>query len=348
MMNSRRKLIALVLCVLLVAMLIAGCGQNKAGAPAAGAAPQQEIRIAQQFGLIYAPLLIAKEKQIFEKYGLKVTWSEYGSGAALREALVANDVDVAFMGIPPFLIGWDKGLPAKIAIGFNTVPNALVTYHPEIKSLKDFKPQHKIGIPAPGSNQHIFLAMAAEKELGDPQALDNNLVALPHPDGAAVLLAQKDIDAHFTTPPYLFEELSRPGYHVVVSDTEALGQAYNLNVGVVTEAYRKTNPAGYASFIAAVSEATTRVNENKDETAEILAPQFNLSVEKTKEYLNWPGMNFTTAPYGLMSFADFMQRAGYISKTPRKLSDIAWENVCAIVGQQAGEPSPLERMQYRQ
>jgi len=54
-----------------------------------------------------------------------------------------------------------------------------------IKSLKDFKPTDKIALPSPGSVQHILLAMAAEKELGSASALDQNLVAMAHPDGAA-------------------------------------------------------------------------------------------------------------------------------------------------------------------
>ena len=52
--------------------------------------------------------------------------------------------------------------------------------------------------------------MELEKVMGDPNALDDNLVALPHPDGAQAMLSKKDIVAHFTTPPYLFEELSKP------------------------------------------------------------------------------------------------------------------------------------------
>ena len=126
------------------------------------AEPMPEIKIAGQFGLVYAPLTIAEKLHIFEKNGLKPVWKEYGSGAAVREALISGEADVGFMGIPPFLIGWEKGCPWKVAMGFVVVPVGLVTNNPKIKSLKDFKPDDKIAVPSPGSVQHILLAMAAE------------------------------------------------------------------------------------------------------------------------------------------------------------------------------------------
>ncbi len=346
-MSGTKRYLVIFLVLALLAAALAGCSPQTQTAAPAPESKNGVIRIAGQFGLVYAPLMAAQERQIFEKYGLSVEWKEYGSGGAVREALVSGDLDVGFMGIPPFLIGWDKGVPAKVAIGYVCAPCALVTYLPEIKTLRDFKPEHKIALPSPGSIQHILLSMEAEKRLGDPKALDNQLVALPHPDAAAALLVQKDIAAHFATPPYLFQELSQPGYHVVLSDHTAFGNDYSFNVGLVTERYHDANPAGYAAFVMAINEAMTWINENTAEAAELLAPKFNLDAATTLSYLTWEGMNYTTTPYGLMGFAEFMQQAGYIQKVPAALSDLAWENVLATVGVRRGEPSALETLQYR-
>jgi len=43
-----------------------------------------------------------------------------------------------------------------------------------------------------------------------------------------------------------------------------------------------------------------------------------------------------------------MKDAGYISRVPGDLSEIAWENLLAFVGSRAGAPSPIEALQYRQ
>jgi NitT/TauT family transport system substrate-binding protein len=336
-----KRMIGVILCLTLV------CALTVVALPAGvSAAPLQEIKIAGQFGLVYAPLMVAEKLDIFAKYGLKPVWKEYGSGAAVREALISGDAEVGFMGIPPFLIGWDKGTPWKAAVGFVVVPVGLVTNDPSIKSLKDFKPGDKIAVPSPGSVQHILLSMAADKELGSATALDKYLMAMPHPDAAAALISKKGLTAHFTTPPYLFEELNQPGFHLVTDDIKSFGRPFSFNVGVVTKEYHDKHPVQYASFIMAISEAMARVVTNTKEVANLLAPEFKLTPDKTYKYMTWPGMDYTTAPYGLMGFADFMKKAGYIKRVPKDLSEIAWENLVAFVGNRAGGTSELEELQY--
>lgn len=345
--ENQRVVAAVLLVSLVLTLFISGCGQKSVQEQVGGREQQlMKIRVAKQFGLVYAPLMVAEKIDFFSKYGLKVEWLTLGSGGAVREAMASNELDAAFMGIPPYLIGWDKGLPAKIAAGYCVMPVSLVTYDDNINGLKDIKPEHKIAVPSPGSIQHILLSMALEKELGDPNALDDNLVALPHPDGAQAMLAKKDVVAHFTTPPYLFEELEQPGYKVILDGFEAFGQDFNFNVALVTNHYHDNNPIGYAAFVQGLNDAMNWVNENKEKTAELLAPEFKIEKEKLLKYLTAEGVNFTTAPYGLMGFAEFMKEAGYISKVPESLSEIAWENILAQVGKREGGPSTLENIQW--
>ncbi|HYH04316.1 MAG TPA: ABC transporter substrate-binding protein [Bacillota bacterium] len=312
------------LILLIIMLLIVGVSQVAPWGQLCAAQP--EIRIAGQFGLVYAPLMVAEKLQIFEKHGLKPVWREYGSGAAVREALIAGEVDVGFMGIPPFLIGWDKGCPWKVAMGFVVVPVGLVTNDPAIKTLKDFKPDDKIAVPSPGSVQHILLAMAAKKEMGSPNALDSNLVALPHPDAMATLITKKGLSAHFTTPPYLFEELEQPGFHTVTDDVKAFGEPFAFNVGVATNQFHR-RLKHYQAFVKSIEDAMRRINRDPKNTARLLAKDFKLTPEKTYQYLTWPGMNYTTIPYGILGFAAFMKEIGYIKRVPVQLKEIAWENV---------------------
>jgi NitT/TauT family transport system substrate-binding protein len=344
-----QKVFAVQLIVVLVASLLAGCSGRDVGEAQVMAGEKQKlstIRVAKQFGLVYAPLMVAEKIDFFSKHGLHVEWLTLGSGGAVREAMAANELDVAFMGIPPYLIGWDKGLPAKIAAGYCVIPVSLVTYDENINTIQDFKPEHKIAVPSPGSIQHILLSMALQKQVGDPNVLDDNLVALPHPDGAQAMLVKKDVVAHFTTPPYLFEELEQPGYKVVLNGFDAFGQDFNFNVALVTKSYHDDNPQGYAAFVQGLSEAMNWVNEHKEETAELLAPEFKIEREKLLKYLTAEGVNYTTAPYGLMGFSEFMKKAGYISRVPGSLSDIAWENILAQVGKREGGYCTLEEIQW--
>lgn len=348
------KLYRLLASLILAAILLTACAP--AAAPAASdaapapAADAPKLRIAEQFGLGYAMLTVAREQKMFEKYlpGLQVEWQTYGSGGAINEAFVAGQVDAAIMGIPPFLIGWDKGIPWKVASGVCVMPLGLQTYKDEIQSLKDFKEGDKVAYPAPGSIQHILLSMAAEKELGSPTALDDFGVAMAHPDAAAALISKKDISAHFTSPPYNFQELSTPGIRQIVDGTQAFGSDFSFLVAVASKDLYEKNPQVYAAFVLGLSDAAAFINEQPEAAAKILAPSFKLDEATTLKYLTWPGMNYTTTPYGLMGFSDFMVNAGYIKNAPKSVSDIAWYNVVSTVGEMQGEtPSALEKLQYR-
>ena len=341
---------ALILIILGVLLLSACSQSNQEVTNIDEAIPTTKIRIAQQFGLGYAALTIADEFDLFEKYlpGLEVEWLQLGSGGAINEAFIAGEIDVAVMGIPPFLIGWDKGIPWRVASGMCVMPLSLQTYKDEINSLADFGSNDKIAYPAPGSIQHILLSMAVEKQLGSPNALDDIGVAMAHPDAAAALINQKDITAHFTSPPYNFEELSYEGIKTVVDGTEAFGSEFTFLVAVASEELFNNNPQAYSAFVMGIAEASDYINENPEEAAAILAPTFGLDEETTLKYLTWPGMNYVTTPLGLMGFSDFMLAAGYLEDIPADISEIAFPNVVAAIGRASGgESGVLETLQFR-
>lgn len=316
--------------------------------PAVPMPPKEPLRIAVQYGLAYAPLTIAKDQGYFEQYaGVDVEWKQYGSGGAIREALVAGELDIGFMGIPPFIIGWDKGAPWRVMTGLNVMPLGLQTYRDDIETLADFGPDDKIAYPSPGSIQHILLAMASEKEMGDANALDNLGVAMKHPDATAALLSEKDVTAHFTSPPYIFKELESDEIHTVVSGADAFGGDFTFIVGVATNDFYNTRPEVYAGAVVAIAEAVAFINTHPTAAAEILAPTFNLDEATTLKYMTWPGVNYVTTPYGLMGFADFMKAAGYIEKVPTSIDDLVWPNVAAAVGKKSRELSAIESLQLR-
>lgn len=348
----RNRLSAMLVLAAVCALM--GCGViPDQAAPASEAQNRSDeaptMRLAVQYGLGYAPLTIAQEKGFFERYlpGVEIEWKQFGSGGAIREALIAGELDAGVMGIPPFLIGWDKGAAWKVASGVCVMPLGLQTYRDDIQTLSDFDPGDKIAYPSPGSIQHILLSMAAEKQLGDATALDDLGVAMAHPDGASALLSQKDIAAHFTSPPYIFQELSDPSIHQVVDGTEAFGTEFTFLVAVATQSFHQENPQGYSAFVLGLADAIAFINEAPEEAAAILAPTFDLDDETTLEYLTWQGMNYTTTPYGLLGFALFMKEAGYVTNVPGELSEVAWSNVQAAVGHGSGGPSPIERLQKR-
>lgn len=290
---------------------------------------QSEISIAEQFGLAYAPLQIMKENKVLEKNypNVKVNWKQLGNTAAIREAMLSNQVEVGFMAIPPFLIGLDKGMEWKIASGLSQSPVALVTNKENVKSIKDFSEKDRIALPQPGSIQHILLAMQCEKEFGDAKKLDNLLVTMAHPDGMNALLSSKDITAHFTTPPYLFKELDQKNIHQILDGKDAIGKEFTFVVGVTTNKFHDTKPELYNAFVKSLKESIDFMQKNPEKCAEILAPIYKLSKEDVLEYITHKDMVYTDQVKGVNEFAKFMKKNNYISKEYSDKSSTMWDDV---------------------
>ncbi|MTI66087.1 MAG: ABC transporter substrate-binding protein [Firmicutes bacterium] len=323
MKKLRIKSIYVLLTIFVFSLLLNGCTSNN------DTSKNKEIKIAEQYGLAYAPLQIMKDKKILEKNlpEGEVIWKQMGNTAAIREGMIANQVDVGFMAIPPFLIGWDKGMDWKIASGVSSMPIGLVTYKSEIKTIKDLTSKDRIALPQPGSIQHIMLSMASEKTFNDSRKFDNQLVTMAHPDGMNALLAKKDITAHFTSPPYIFKELEHEGFHKVLSGKEAMGKDFTFIIGVTTKAFHDKNSEGYKAFVESLKEAISFINKHPDKAADILAKEYDLPKKEVLKYITADGTVYSQEVNGLEDFADFMKRNDYITKSFKNKKEVLWEDV---------------------
>jgi len=311
-----KRLITLLLLIISIVSLSA-CDNND----------PNTITIAEQYGLAYAPVQIMKNKQLLEgnSNDINVKWKKLANTAAIRETMLAGDVDIGFMAIPPFLIGKDKGMEWKIISGLSMSPLGLMTYKEDINTLADISKDDRIALPQPGSIQHILLAMAAEREFGDASRFDDQLVTMAHPDGMNSLLSRKDITAHFTSPPYIFKESEEAGIHQILSGKEALGGEFTFIVAVATEDFYKNNPELYQKLVESLSKSIKFINQDPDQAACILTESFDLEEDEIKKYITWPGMNYTKEIQGLEQFIYFMKEANYIESSNLELSQILWD-----------------------
>lgn len=320
----KKMFLILLIMIILLSLALSGCAiKNQRNSKIS------RISIAEQFGLAYAPLQVMKELKLLEKNlpGVEVTWKQLGNTAAIREAMVAKEVDIGFMAIPPFLIGWDKGMEWKIFTGLSKSPVGLVVNNPNIKSIKDFTDKDRIAVPQPGSVQHILLSMACEREFGDSKKLDNQLITLAHPDGMNALLAKNDITAHFTAPPYLTKELETQGMHQILSGSEAMGKDFTFIVGVSTSNFHDKSTKEYKALIKSLNEAIEYMKQNKKETQILLSKAYEMSEADMEKYMKLEGVSYENSVTGVNEFAEFMKRSGYISKVPQSINEILWEDV---------------------
>ena len=318
--KKHSKGVPLLVLFLTTLLVFSGCGSGGSGQE-----DPVEIRIAEQFGIAYAPLQIMREQGLLEKElpGVQVSWKQYGGPTPIREAMLAGEVDFGFMGPAPVLVGIDNGMEWKYATGISFNQVALVTDQKDIRSLKDFKDHHRIAILSPGATQHILLSIASDQVFGNPNQFDNQIVSLSHPDAMDALMADTEIVAHFSTPPYLDREMEA-GMHIITTGEEIMGQPFTFITGVSPVSFYEEHPAEYEAILRALNQAIDYINNNLDEAVELLAPIYGIDEEALREQMTYRGTIYSNELTGLDKLAKEMYRIGFL-KNPIRFEDVVFE-----------------------
>lgn len=305
----------LLLCLLPMIFLLCSCGSSEM---------PQELNIAEQFGIAYAPLQIMKKQQLLEKAlpDVQINWKQYGGPTPIREGMLADEVDFGFMGPSPVLVGIDNGMKWKFAAGISYNQVALVTDRPEIRSLEDFKDSDRIAILSPGSTQHVLLSIAASQVFEDPDKFDKQLVSLSHPDAMDALIAETEVAAHFATPPYLDKEISL-GMHVITTGEEIMGEPFTFITGVAQTSFFEERPEEYAAIITALNTAIDYINQNMDAAVSELAPVYGVDEDVLKAQMTYQGTIYANRLTGLQRLSDEMYRIGMI-KSPIVIREVCF------------------------
>src|SRR5882757_10725138 len=143
------------------------------GLTAAAAAQVPEIRFAQQTSMGYLQLNVMEHQKLIEKHAkllgiaeVKVSWLTFNGPAAVNDALLSGNIDIASGGVPGLLVLWakTKGTPQEVRgiTALSSQPFLLNSRNPDVKTIKDFKDSDRIAVPAVKvSVQAIMLQMAA-------------------------------------------------------------------------------------------------------------------------------------------------------------------------------------------
>jgi NitT/TauT family transport system substrate-binding protein len=332
MTASRRSVLA--------ALGVVGALALSVGSSAAQEA--RELRLAKQFGISYLPMTVMEVQGLIEKHAkaagqeIKVTWTQFSSGAPMNDALLSGSLDIVSGGVGPLLTIWARTrgtLNVKAVSSINSMPLYLNTIKPNIKTLRDFTDNDRIALPAVKvSIQAVTLQMAVEKEFGPGKqdALDRLTVSMAHPDGMAAMMSGKsEITAHFSSAPFQYVQLQDGRVHRVLSSYEVLGGPATFNTIWTTAKFHDQNPKLYKAFLAALEEAITFIHGDKKEVAALwlkaenskLDPAFVESIIKDPENV------FTTTPQNVMKYAEFMHRTGAIKERPASWKDLFFAEI---------------------
>jgi len=310
-------------------------------------ADKRVVRIAKQYGISYLPLTIMQEKKLLEAEGKKLgldldtEWVRFTGGPPMNEALVSGNLDFASGGVGPLVTIWARthnNLKVKGIAALNAMPLYLNSINPNVKTIKDFTDKDRIALPAVRvSIQAVVLQIAAEKAFGKGQEhkLDPLTVSLSHPDGLAQMMSGKsEITAHFTSAPFMYQELEDKRVHLVLNSYNVFGGPHTFNVVWATSKLYEGEPKVVQAFLAALSDAMKEIHDDPAAAAAlwVKADRSKLSAAEAERMIKLPENNWTMTPLRTMVFADYMARVGMVPEKATSWKDMFIDAVHNLPG----------------
>lgn len=257
----------------------------------------------------------------------------------MNEGVLTGALDVAAAGVPAMLTVWDRTYGhqnVKAIASLGSMPGYLLSNNPAVKSIKDLTDKDRIAAPAAGVGfQSRTLQIATAEVYGNSEfkKFDNITVSLPHPDATVALISGKsEVTAHFSSPPFQYQELEHSSIHKILSSYDVLGGPGSFNALYTTQKFHDENPKTYQAFYNALAQAADYVEKHKDDAAKIYIRQekSHLPLSLIEKIINDPENHFTVSPERTYVYADKLYQLGVLKHHAASWKDYffpeAWVN----------------------
>ena len=318
--------------------------------PMASASAQPEIRISRTTTMAYLPLMLVEAEKLLQKHAaaagipdLKVSIHTFTGPSAQFDALFSGNVDVVAVGSTALITLWAKtkgtSNEVKGVSAMSSMPIALSTRNPQVKSIRDFTDKDRIAVPSVNvSFQAMLLEMAAAKEWGaeNYKKLDPLTVSLGQMDAvAAMAQPNHEVNSDFATPPFLFIEREMPGVRSILTMKEILGENGTIGTAATTSRFRSEKPELYSVLLGALKEAMEIIATDKARAVDgyiAATGDRKTSRDMLLKIANDPDVEFTMTPRAMKSYAEFMHKTGAIKRLPESWTDLFFSETAALNG----------------
>jgi NitT/TauT family transport system substrate-binding protein len=255
-----------------VTLLAAGCGSSGSSGSSASSgdsASPVTLRLGFLANITHASALVGIKEGFFQKdlgNGVTLKLTPFSSGTQEGTALLAGQLDAAYVGPNPAIKAWQTsgGKLIKIISGAASGGAALVVKS-GITSAAQLKGQ-SLATPSLGNTQDVALRYWLKQHgLATTTAGGGALAIKPiAPNSAAVLAFQsKQIAGGWEPAPY-DTEMEQAGGHVLVNEASLWpkGQFVTTNL-VVTQAFLAAHPSVVNGLLKGQIQANDFINNNK-------------------------------------------------------------------------------------
>jgi NitT/TauT family transport system substrate-binding protein len=260
-----------------ITALAVGCGSSSASSGSGGSSGGSSQHVTLRLGLLanitHAPALVALNKGFFTRNlgsGVTLKTSIFSSGTEETTALLAGQLDAAYVGPNPAINAWQKssGKAIKIISGAASGGAALVV-KPSITSASQLKGQ-KVATPSLGNTQDVALRYWLKQQgLTSTQSGGGDVPVTPiKPNSAAVLQFKSGQIAGGWEPAPYDAEMVADGGKVLVNEASLwpAGKFVTTNL-VVTQSFLKAHASVVSNLLKGHVEAVKYINANTSAAA---------------------------------------------------------------------------------
>ncbi|KLK87273.1 sulfonate ABC transporter substrate-binding protein [Methanoculleus sediminis] len=308
-----KSLTAILLAVALVAAFtfVSGCTGT-------GTGDVTQLRIGYQPSTHQVSHTTAMEKgwwqEDLEPLGItQVTDYEFGTGAPEMQAMLAGDLDIAFVGAAPFVAAVSSGLDAKIVAAVQTQGSDLVLRTEVPYSTPADLVGKKIATFPPGTIQDTILRTWLQENGVDPASVE--IIAMD-PGAATTAISAGQVDGVFLPHPSPAIIAAEGTGRTVVKSGEMM-KDHACCVMVASGSLIRDHPEIVEQVVKTHVRATEYNLEHPDEAASIYAGKTGQNVETVKaSFRDWDG-TWTADPHvittSVVEYTELQYELGYIS-----------------------------------
>jgi len=260
------KRATVVLSLLVMLLLLAGCATVSTPAAAPAATAPVTVRIGTQPWIGYGPWWIAQEQGIFAKYGIAAELIDFVTDTEVNAAFASGNMDVANVATHTALKLYANGVDLKIVL-LEDVSNAAdaIIAPSAIASVADLA--GKTVAYEEGSTSDLLLHYALTAN--NMQIEDIVAAPMPAADAGAALIAGQ-VDAAVTYEPYI-SEASNQNSDIQALYTAAERPGLISDVLAARTQFAEDNPELMRDLLKVWDEAVTYLRENPESGRAIIA-----------------------------------------------------------------------------
>ena len=282
------------------------------------------LRIGHLSTFYHTSFILMGTHWLEEKLDINVEWNMFGGGPAIVEAFEKGKVDIGYIGLPPVMIGIDRGVPIT-CVGGGHVEGTVMIGPPGSQSFEEQREdvaavleQFKggvIGCPPSGSIHDVIIRdLIKTKGLTDSINVKNFSWA----DFIPEALADGEIDAAIGTPPLSVSAAQSSGARILIPPSKLW--PWNPSYGIIVSLdLLQKEPGVVEGFLQLHEDASNLIRDHPDRAAGLVSELVQVvDIDFVKQTYAISPKYCASLPreyiVSSMAFVPVLRNLGYIKK----------------------------------